>query len=230
MRMRNFLYVMMLLGLLGATTACTNANEQCIEVNGTAKVDIVPEMAVFSFSISERGRDLGLIKNRIDKKTARLVHLCKKFGIDAKDISAAEMAITPHYQYEQNRFIGYEVSRDVKATLYDLKKYTALIDGAIAAGISTIDNITLDTKQRGELQTKALQAALRNARQKAEIIADTSYVKLGQVRNIKEGTDAGVWPSHNYLLARGETDQKANVFEPGVISVSKSVTVVFEIQ
>jgi len=207
------------------------ANEGGIEVIGTEKVSVVPDMAKFSFSINDRGNILAQLKEKIDKKTASLVSLCKKLGIEKKNISSSEMSIYPQYNYETKKFIGYEVSRDIKVTLNDLIKYSELLNGAIGAGITTIKRIELDIKDRSKLENKALGAAIDVARNKAEIIAKNSGVKLGKVINVKEGSSPFEVGSYDFMERSGQSPmaQQQGAFEPGEISVTATVVVKYKI-
>lgn len=206
-----------------------NAQEGGIEVTGTAKESVVPDMATFSFSINGKGKVLATLKNDIDTRTADLVALSKKSGVKTKNITSSEVSIRPEYNYQTKSFIGYNVSRNVKVILKNLDNYTDLVNGAIKSGITTISSIALDTKDREELEQKALGLAIEAARKKAEIMAKSSGVTLGKVIYVKEGGS----PIRNEGFAFREKVSSASapqgVFEPGEISVTATVVVKYSI-
>ncbi len=206
-----------------------NASENGIRVTGTSKVSVVPDMARFTLAINEQGDNLVSIKSSVDAKTAKVVGLCKKLGVETKDITSSEVSIHPQYNYQTKKFLGYEVSREIKVTLKDLKNYTALVNGAIESGITTIRNIILDTSKRDELGLKALAAASNSAKTKAMILAKSNGVTLGDVISIDE---SGV-PSERRIYAfkeRAVASPNSGAFEPGEISVSATVVVQYSIK
>lgn len=224
--------IVLLMGLF-FVAACNDPTTRRIEVSGSAFVYAAPELARFDFTIEKRGKVLSTLKSDVDRKTARLVKLCKKLGIDPKDITAAEVEIEPKYSYERNTFLGYKVSRNVHANLYDLDKYSKVIDGAVRAGITNIQNISLELKEQNNIEDQALEKAITKARYKAELLANKSGVKLGEVLRISESQPA--LPQEEYKLYKGLSDRapepSANaVFEPGRLTITRTVYVVFGIE
>lgn len=207
-----------------------NADEGGIEVSGTAEVSVVPDLIRFSFSISGLGKDLAGLKAEIDQKTAALVMTCKRLAVKPKYISSSEVLINPQYNYQTKAFIGYEVSRNIKVTLEEIAQYTALMRGAIEAGITTIQSVTLDVRDRKSLERKALAAAIDEARQKAEILADSTGVRLGKLIYVKEGGARNVVPSYRFQERALSQAVEQGAFEPGEILVTASVAVKYAIR
>ena len=207
-----------------------HAKQSGIEVTGTAKESVVPDMARFSFSINGKGKLLPTLKNEIDIKTAGLVTLCKKLGVKTKDITSSEVSIQPEYNYQTRSFIGYNVSRNVKVILNNLDKYTALVNGAIESGITTINSINLDVKDREILENKALGAAIDAAKKKAEIMAESSDVDLGSVIYVKEGGSSVRIENYAFEEKLGQRSNVRGVFEPGEIAVTATVVVRYSIK
>lgn len=206
-----------------------HANERTIEVSGTAKVSVTPDMATFSFAISSRGKTLASEKNAVDQKTSKLISLCKQVGIQSKNISSAEVSIHPQYNYQTQSLTGYEVSREVTATLKNLKKYTELVNGSIQAGITNIRGIVLDTKDRDNLQQQALIAAIQDAKKKAKVLATHSGVKLGKVTNIKESASPVKYQNFKVMRSGSIASTAQNTFEPGEILVTADVFMTYAI-
>jgi uncharacterized protein YggE len=63
-----------------------------------------------------------------------------------------------------------------------------LIDRAVAAGANQVDGPALDTGDTAALYHKALEAALDDARAKAETIAVASGLTLGRATSVTEST------------------------------------------
>lgn len=221
----HFLFLIVLLLLPGLAIADTGG----VRVSGKATVSVVPDMATFTFAIEGRGQKLAVVKKDIDSRTASLVQLCKSIGIATNKITATEISIRPQYNYQSKTFLGYAVSRTVNVTLTDLANYSALVSGAIDAGITTIRNIVVDTSSRDELQSQALEAAVQDARKKAQLIARGAGVKLGRVLNIIEGGMPVAAASYRLLGTEAAQTDGAAVVEPGEISITALVTVTYSL-
>lgn len=206
------------------------ADDSGIRVSGSATVSTVPDLATFTFALEGRGQDLPVVKEDIDARTARLVQLCKSLDIPTNKITATEVSIRPQYHYQNKTLLGYQVSRTLTVTLADLANYSALVNGAIESGITTIRNIIIDTSQRDELQRHALETAVRDAGRKARIIARGAGVKLGRLLSVTEG-GTPMKADHYRLLSR-ETAVAGNVdvVEPGEITVTATVVVNYAIE
>ena len=224
---RTVIYSFVIVSLIAS---CSYKDEAGIEVTGSAKESVVPDMATFSFSINGRGKELAALKKEIDTKTVDVVSLSKKLGIKTNNITSSEVSIRPQYNYQTKSFIGYEVSRNIKVVLNNLDKYTELVNGAIKSGITTINNITLDTKDRALLESKALGSAIMAAKNKAGTLATSSGIKIGKVLYVKEGGSPIRHESYGFKQRTSSANLAQGAFEPGEISVTASVLVRYSIK
>ena len=225
-----FQLILILAGLILLSPG-SYAAEEGIEVTGVAKLRVVPDMASFLFAINDRGQVLDELTKEIDKKTSAVIALCKKLGIDKKNIASTEISIYPRYNYKTGSFIAYEVSRNIKVILNDLDKYSALVNGAVKSGITTLNSISLDVKNRTELERKSLASALADAREKAETLAKSGGVTLGKILSVKEAGSPVVFD--RMRLERGtvaESLAQKGAFEPGEITVTGSVVARYAIK
>lgn len=233
--MNNKTLVILVLGI-SLLSGCAKTQSREVHVSANATVEAKPELVVFEFLIEERGKLLKPLKTSVDRKASALVKLCKKLGIEPRDLTSAELSIEPQYHYNTNRFTGYHVSRTVTARLYDLEKYSKVINGAVSSGITTVRNISLQLKDSDELENRALTKAVDKGTAKAQLLAKQTGVKLGKVLSVVE-TGADNYYAANYLVkqkrSRGLTDVASEAapfaFEPGQLSVSKTVQLSFAI-
>lgn len=234
MKQANLVLVVILAAITLA--GCNDKPMGEIHVSATATVEAKPELAVFDFLIEERGKQLKPLKNVVDRKASALVKLCKQLGIKPKDLTSAELSIEPQYHYNTNRFTGYHVSRTVTARLYDLEKYSKVIDGAVNSGITTVRNISLQLKDDENLEKQAMTRAVDSAFAKALLLAKQNRVTLGKVTSVSE-TGSNNYVAANYLAKQSRSRGMTGVameaapfaFEPGHLSVSKTVQITYAI-
>jgi uncharacterized protein YggE len=110
-------------------------------------------------------------------------------------------------------------------TIRELAKAGSILDAASNAGANDVYGPTLTRSDQDGLEAKALQAAVRNARAKARILADAAGVRLGSVTAITEG---GNEPMPVYEAALAKRVSSAPI-EPGKQQTSATVRVTFAI-
>ncbi len=205
-----------------------------ITVSGEAQTQTDSQIASFTAGVSEinDNRDTA-VKNVNDKVTA-LIQAVKDFGIPESDIKTQNLSI---YQMEEPITIDgrqrtqagqWRVSNDVLVTLRDVNRASELADLLSGSGATNVygPNFALDDTQ--DAQVGLLEQAIQNAREKAQAIAAGSNKKLGDILNVQEGVVSGAQPFYNARMEMGGGGGAP--IEPGSQTVSKTVTVTFELR
>jgi uncharacterized protein YggE len=81
---------------------------------------------------------------------------------------------------------GYKVSREIDIKLRALGKYEEFAQALVDAGIDTLQEVKGDVDDRPALKERALAAAARNARSKAQAIAGELGITLGSPIEVGE--------------------------------------------
>lgn len=197
-----------------------------VVVSGQSEVVAVPDILKISLSLTEVGQEVSVARDTVEARSQQLIDTLKRHGVAKQDVTAASLEITPHYNWNNKAqiYTGTEVSRKIDVTLRDLERYNDLIKAIVETNIARINNTQLESSREKELRNEAMQAALEDARQKAELLVDGFPEKLGPVYAISTGG-----PNYrikaNYEMAAPMA--RAAAFEPGSIELSESVQVVF---
>lgn len=198
-----------------------------IAVSGMGKVTVQPDMATIQFSFSAKSKEARQAKSLIDTQVTNLLKLCDKLGIAEHDIQAANLGIHPEYEYQgQRKLIGYQVSRNVRVTVRNISRYPELLDGAVGIGASHSGNPLLDFGDRDALENEAMLKALRQARKKAQLLAQEAGGKLGKVISVNE---SGTVPIPNPPLLQRAMTMEADVaqYPSGEIEITRQIFVIF---
>ena len=197
-----------------------------VVVSGQSEVSAVPDILQISLNLTEVGQEVAVARDLVEQRSQRLIDTLKKHGVEKKDITAASLKITPHYNWSNKAqiYAGTEVSRKIDVILRDLDKYDDLIRAIVATKVARINSTRLESSREKALRQEALQAAIDDARQKAELLVAGFPEKLGPVYAISSGG-----PSYRLheAYAAAEPMKRAAAFEPGEITLSESVQVVF---
>lgn len=215
-------------------------------VTGDAKVNVVPDVAEFSFGVvTEGGRDVAALqKQNTDKSNAAIDYL-KSQGIEAKDIETENYNVQPRYTNVScgpgravcppAEIAGYTVSQMVRVKVRDFSKTGDLISGVTERGANNVSGLVFTIDDEDDARNEARGEAIKEAREKAEELARAGGFRLGRLISIDEG---GAYPPIPYyaktesqamdLAGRGAASAPA--IEPGSDDVNVTVTLTYAIR
>jgi uncharacterized protein YggE len=204
-----------------------SAASEGITVNGVGTVDSVPDEAQLSFGVQTEAptsRD-ALAQNSAQME--RVLTALRAAGIAEKDIQTQDVSVWPQYDTTGQDTDGYAARNSVSVTIHELDKAGAVIDAATRAGANEVSGPMLTSSGREQLEAKALEAAVDNARKKAEALAKAAGVGLGRVTAMVEG---GGTPGPVMLEAAAARADKAVPIQPGQEHLQATVTITFSIE
>lgn len=205
-----------------------------VTVVGEAKSQEKSQIAVFSAGVNAFNDDKTVAVNDVNKKVEAIIEAVKEFGVPTADIKTQSLNIYQNQeQYydtdgrQKYRTGQWNVSNTVEIRLKDVDRASALAGILTKSGANNVygPNFTFD--DTSEQSTALLDAAFKNAQEKAAKVATSTGKKLGSVVSVIEaGASAQQQPM--YRMEGGGGGGAA--VEPGSGTVSKSVTVTFEIE
>ena len=74
-------------------------NPNTISVNGTGEIFAVPDIATFTFSVTDTEKTVSLAESNAAEKTNAIIAALKGMGIDEKDIKTENYSSYPKYDY-----------------------------------------------------------------------------------------------------------------------------------
>jgi uncharacterized protein YggE len=204
-----------------------SAPSEGITVNGVGTVKSVPDEAQMSFGVQTEAATSreGLARNSTQME--RVLAALRAAGIAEKDIQTQDVSVWPRYDTTGEEAEGYTARNSVTVTIHELDKAGAVIDAATRAGANEVSGPMLSSSGRERLEAKALEAAVDNARKKAEALAKAAGVGLGRVTAMVEG---GSSPGPVMLEAARASADKAVPIQPGQEEVQATVTITVSIE
>ncbi len=169
------------------------APEAAIVVAGEGSVGVTPDHAQISIGVTTRSK---AGKEGVDanaKGMAAILAALKDAGVAEKDIQTARLSIQPVYgsaamSSAETRLTGYSVANHVTVTVRDTAKTGDVIDRAVAAGAIDLGGISFLVSDPSKALDQAREAAIADARRKAEVYANASGVRVGPIEWITEDT------------------------------------------
>jgi uncharacterized protein YggE len=206
--------------------------EHTISVQGVGTVFIKPDLAEVSLGVNITRTKLSDARTDAASAMNAVIDALHQLGIGDADIETAYLNISPTWDYSSNvqRVTGYEVDNILQVRVHDLDKLGDVVDGAIAAGATTVNGITFDLSDPTSAQSQARAAAVKDARARADELASAAGVQITGVSSINETSYSMPWPIYADA-SRGVVapEQAPTPVIPGNSQVTVNVSVVYTI-
>lgn len=219
----------------------TSEQKNVVVVSGYADQSSVNQTATFSVGVSQYNSDKAKAVEMVNAEIASIIQKVKDFGIEEKDIKTQSMSIyqnqdgyTDESGVYRTRPGDWNASNtiDIKITFEDKERVTALTNLLATTGATNVwgPNFSVDNDASMETQKALLDAAIKDAWDKANIIAQSSGRSIGKVVSVTEGYNSGgYYPMMDRAMSSGMGGGGGYV-EPGTSNVTQNVTVVFELK
>ena len=162
-------------------------------------------------------------------------------GIADRDLQTSDFSITPQYQHfrGQNgqptpppRIVAYEVRNTLRVRIRELESTGAILDAVVSDGANQVNGIGFSIDDPTALMQKARRRAVSDARDRAEVLADSLGVALGRIVSVSEGQMRPPVPQPR--MARMEMAMAADAgpvsVEAGEQLLTATVTITWEIE
>lgn len=208
-----------------------------VVANGEGKVSVAPDEATITLSADIHNASASLAKQAADQSVNALLTVAPTYGLKADDITASDLSLSEDTDTNDNgRRVsnGFEASRQVTIKLHDLDRLNAVLDAAVAAGLSKIDNIEFASSRKADLRMQARAKAAADARAKATDLAKSFGAALGPVYSIDS---VGSYRDHTYggsttldrIEVTGSRINTGRYLQP-TVEYREQVSVVFELR
>ncbi len=159
-----------------------------------------------------------------------VVSALESAGIGGPDVTTAEYALRPEYDYSgnQQRMTGYRVVNTLRAKIRDVTAVGDIVDSVsqAAGDHATINGLRFGVENDAGLQAAAREAAWNDAMTKATHLAALSGQTLGTATSITDTVRGPVVPMR--MMADMALAKEAGTpIQPGASTVSVNLVVEF---
>ncbi|MGP1782937.1 SIMPL domain-containing protein, partial [Shewanella frigidimarina] len=165
-----------------------------------------------------------------DKAVARFLQRLEKAGVNKERVQSANISLQPQYRYEKdkpNQLTGYSASRRIKVTVMDLAKLNSILDSALEQGINRINNIALKSSKETQYVEQARMAAIKDAQQKAKMLAEGFGEKLDGVWQISYFEQRPIQPVMLRMNSEAASFDAAQTYQQGQVVIQDRVEVTY---
>ncbi len=174
-----------------------NAPAPTLNVSATGYANAAPDRATVSAGVVQQGKTAReAMMGNATLMTAVFDEL-EAAGIPKKDITTSQLSLQPQYDYRNRAkptIKGYEARNTVTVKSDDIDQVGAMLDALVRAGVNNINQVKFSVKEPKSAMDKARTDAIREAKEKAESMAEAAGVKLGPLLSINESNRGGFTP------------------------------------
>ncbi len=195
------LVVALVAGAFGAVALTNSAAVQAqtggvtamrqVTVVGQGEIRVTPDQATVQIAVETNAPTTGEALEQNNRQSQTVIDQIKQLGVAAQDIQTSGFNIYATYDAQGSSITGYTVSNTVTVTIRDLAQTGTLLDQVVQAGANRVYGISFGLSNPEAIQNQARDAAVANARARAEQLAKASGVMLGNVLVISENIGAG---------------------------------------
>lgn len=212
-----------------------------ITVNGKGEVVATPDIATFSFTVSEESPVVSTAQAEATQKTGAILAYLKEAGIEDEDIKTIAYDIYPRYDYYETSYrvpgrqvlAAYVVSQTIQVKVREMEKAGEILTGIGEYGASSVSGLAFEVDEQDELVREARDNAIADAREQAEKLAAALGVKLGSITSYYDNSPYQPYPlyARDGAMGLGGAMNEASVQLPaGESKITSNVTITYEIR
>lgn len=209
------------------------AAQRTITVTGTGRAGTQPDVAVLQVGVRTDADTAQEALTENNQQMQALLDALDDAGIAQENIQTSFVQLQPRYNQPTGdstaplEVIGYTAVNLVEVRLEQIDRVGEVVDAAVSAGGNTIDGIRFEISDPSGLYAEAMEAAMEDARLKAEQLAGFAGVELGDILSISEGGFNAIPFAGGGALA--QTDLAVPV-EPGLQNITIQLMVTWAIE
>lgn len=213
--------------MAGSTGADPDARGRIVVV-GTGRVAVVPDLADARLGIALVRPTVAVARRDAATVLDAVIRAASEAGVDRRDVRTTSLSLHPRYDHRESGPIltGYELTNLVTITVRELDRVGAVIDAALEAGATSMDDLSFQVADPSVAEQEARRRAVAAATRAAETLAAAADLQLQGALSIVEGTtEPGPYPMAK--MDRMAMAEAATPIEAGTQDIVVTVTVTF---
>lgn len=212
-----------------------NDEKRTLSVNGRGEARAEADVAYLRLSVETMAKSASQAVKENAEKTNKVMETIKDRLGEEDKVSTAGYSLSPVYEYNnqtnKSEFKGYRASNQIVVEAHNLNDIGKIIDSTTEAGLNKIEGLSFDTTKRADYRREALSAAVEDARTTAETVAKAAGVSIKKILQLSPSYDYPTPVYRDYAFSKTAVAESAPTpIEPGDITVTASVNIVFEIE
>ncbi|MDH5832058.1 SIMPL domain-containing protein [Luteimonas sp. M1R5S18] len=212
--------------------AVASTDGTLLSVSAQAEASRVPDVASLSTGVVTQAADANAALKANSAEMAKVVAAIRAAGIAERDVQTSGISIQPQYRYAENQppvITGYQASNTVNVRVRDIARLGDVLDALVASGANQVNGPSFEIDEPEAAYDEARQSALKLARARAEMYAESLGLRVRRIVSISEG--GGFQPPMPMMVKAQAMDARMESapVAPGETTLSANLDVVFEL-
>lgn len=217
-----------------AQTAAPPETLRTISVSGYAEIQATPDRAHVSAGVTTQTATAAQAVQQNTAAMRGLFDALRAAGVAEADIRTSGFHVSPVFDEPKQprtapRIVAYQVGNTVHVLVREPGKLGEILDALIKGGANTLHGVYFSVARNEELQDRLRVDAVKDARRKAQQMAEAAGATLGPVTAIMEAGRGGMPPPMPRLHAEAAAMAPVPV-AAGTETLAASVQVTFELR
>jgi len=205
-----------------------------IKVIGEGVVKIIPDNALVTIGVENKGGTAQQVKDENDKTVSVVISKCKELGIKEKDLQTQYVNLNKNYDYNKKTY-QYTANQTIGFKIRELDNYDQIMSALLASGINRINGVQFVATEIESLKEQARKKAVANAKKKALEYAGILGQEVGKAIQISELQDAASPMPHSNtrmmsMSVAADMGSSGPTIALGELSVSSKIYIIFELK
>ena len=210
--------------------AINPSNLRTINTSASSSINVPVSQAMVKFNIFSQESDSQSAQLAVRSKVAQLIAMIKESH--PLNLKTTDISVSPVWSYANStsKIVGYNANYSTEVTV-KASKVGALIDNALALGVSSVDNpvFIADQVEEHQAELNAIKLATKEAKERAQV----SLGALGySIKNVEQVTvqinsnQPAPYPRFTALAASANDSVPATPVEQGSQKVTATVSMI----
>jgi uncharacterized protein YggE len=209
-------------------------DDRVVSTSAVGEIESLPDIVLVSGRVSVIEKNAERAISKAQQSLDSVIKFIESQKIPAKDLQAASIMVQPQWYYSRNQpreITGYQAYAPFKLRLQQIEKLSSLYSGLPDAGANELNKIEFDFSDRQALELKAIEKAVKLAKQKAHVAASALDQSIGKALRIRIDTrwNQPVMPQMRMAM-KAEADAAPPRVNVGNHKLSATVNVDFELK
>lgn len=228
---------MVLLSICLLAMPALSLADSTMRVSGTATLTTEPDRATIEVGYYAENEDSSAAQAETTKAIEAIQAAILAKGIDEDAMKTSYLSVNPSYDYSDGttKLVGYRVEHMLSVEIEDIAILGDVLDAALDAGANQAGSISYSASRADAIYLEALAAAVENAVAKADALAISSGVWLGQMEQINEQSSYSNYKRNASLAmavpaAEMDVGSFGGTLMTGDLEISATVELVYKIR
>lgn len=218
-----------MMALLMATgLAAADPEPRVITVTGVGTVEAAPDMATIRLGVTHEAKQAATAMTATSDGVRAVLSRLQEAGIEARDMQTDQLSLQPvwsDYNATPRKITGFVASNMLTVRVRDLDALGGVMDLVIRDGANAFNGLSFGLQEPKPAQDAARAAAVQDAVDRAQQLAEAAGITLGPIQSISEQGGFARPQMMEMAAARASDVPVAS----GELTVSAQVNIVFGI-